>query len=96
MKMIMISYNSAIESEVTEVLKNLSIQNFTKWTNVLGKGEKSGSHFGTEIWPGINSVIAIALEDNKKDEVIAQIRKLRTRFVKIGVKAFVWNLEETT
>ncbi len=96
MKMLMISYNSAINSDVMESLKCCGIENFTKWTQVQGKGRTSGPHFGNEIWPGENSVIFAAVEDNKVEELLPRIRELRSKLGKAGVKAFVWSLEEIT
>ena len=70
MKMVMISYNSAIDSEVMETLKRCGIENYTKWVRVQGRGMTSGSHFGSEIWPGENSVIFSAVEDKKTEDLL--------------------------
>ena len=96
MKMVMISYNSAINSEVMEVLERRAVGSYTKWIQVQGKGETSGSHFGSEVWPGENSVLMIAIDDNEKDKLIEGIKELRQRLGKEGIKAFVWSLEEIT
>lgn len=90
----MVSYNSAIDSEVIEALKKCDIENYTKWTNVQGKGKTSGSHFASEVWPGENSVIFTAIEDDKVLRLLNSIKNLRARLGREGVKAFVWNLEE--
>ena len=92
----MISYNSAINSEVMEILDKCGIEGHTRWTQVLGKGKTSGSHFGSDVWPGENSVIFSAMEDGKSQDIISGIKDLRGRLGKEGVKAFVWPLEEVT
>ena len=96
MKMAMISYNSAINSEIMEALEKCGIENYTKWTQVHGKGKASGPHFGSDVWPGENSVILAAIEDEKKEELLECIEKLRVKLGKEGVKAFVWPLEKIT
>ncbi len=96
MMMMMISYNSAINSDVMELLEKCGIENFTKWRQVQGKGKTSGPHFGDEIWPGENSVIFTAVENDKVEQFLPQFRELRSRLGKAGVKAFVWNLTEIT
>ena len=96
MKMVMISYNSAINSEVMEVLKKCGIENYTRWTQVQGKGKASGSHFGSEVWPGENSVIFSAMEHEKVEDLLKYIKDLRRRLGREGIKAFVWPLEEIT
>ena len=96
MRMVMISYNSAIESDAMEALRKCGIENYTKWTQVQGKGEISGSHFGSEVWPGENSVIFSALEEKEVNNLLSCINELRAKLGKLGIKAFVWNLEEVT
>ena len=96
MKMVMISYNSAINSELMEILGKCGIENFTKWTQVQGKGKISGPHFADEVWPGENSVLFTATEDEKSSNLLKSVKELRTKLGKEGIKAFVWNLEEIT
>ncbi|GAI12059.1 unnamed protein product [marine sediment metagenome] len=96
MKMFMIAYNSAIESEVMEILEKYSIESYTKWTQVQGKGKMSGTHLGTNIWPGENSVLFCAIEGEKTENLIKLIKEHRKKSGNLGIKAFVWNLEEIT
>lgn len=96
MKMVMISYNSAINSEVMEALEKCNIENYTRWTQVQGKGKASGPHMASEIWPGENAVLFIAETSEKVEKLISYIKELRKRLGKEGIKAFVWNLEEVT
>ena len=96
MKMIFIVYNAVIDEEVMEALKEIGVENYTKWDRVLGKGPISGSHFDSDIWPGVNSMLAIAVEDEKKNEIMDRIRELKSKesLRKAGIRAFVLPLEE--
>ena len=94
MKMILISYNVAIDEEVMESLKEVGISGYTKLPRVLGEGKTSGLHLDSHIWPGVNSLLALAVEDDKKDQILAQVMKLRQKLSKEGIKAFVLSLEE--
>ncbi len=96
MKMVMIAYNSAIETEVIEILQKEKIEGYTKWTEVKGKGKSSGTHLGSEIWPGENSVFFCAVEDEKAESLIKLIKEHRKISGKLGIKAFTWDLEEIT
>lgn len=96
MKMVFIMYNIAINDEVMEILKDVEIENYTRWERTTGRGKASGPHLGTNVWPPVNSVLAVAVEDNKKDRLIEEIKKMRQKIGKEGVKAFVWTLEEMT
>ena len=79
MRMVMISYNSAIESDVLEALSKSGIESYTKWAQVQGRGKASGPHFGSEVWPGINCVIFTAIEDEKLSGLLNSIKGLRQR-----------------
>ena len=96
MKMIFIMYNIAINDEVMEILKNEGIKGYTQWERVAGRGKTSGSHLGTHVWPAENSVLAIAVEDDKKDKLIKRIKEARKKLGKEGIKAFVLPLEEVS
>ncbi len=92
--MIFIMYNIAINDEVMQVLKDVGIEEYTRWERATGCGKTSGPHLGNHIWPAVNSVLAVASEDEKKDRLIEQIKELRKKLGKEGIKAFVLPLEE--
>ncbi len=96
MKMVLIVYNAAIEEEMMEALQEIGVENYTKWDRVLGKGPISGPHFDSDVWPGVNSMLAIAVEDEKKDRIMAKVRELKSKesIAKEGIGAFVLPLEE--
>ena len=94
MKMVVVVYNSVIEQDLMNLLEKLGITSYTKWIGVQGKGNMSEPHLGTEIWPGTNSVLALALQDEQKKSIVEEIRSLRSKLGKEGLKAFVLPLEE--
>ncbi|MCK4993766.1 MAG: hypothetical protein KAS13_01800 [Candidatus Omnitrophica bacterium] len=96
MKMVFITYNIAINDEVMEILKNVGIDGYTRWERTTGCGKASGPHLGTNVWPAENSVLAVAIEDEKKYKLIEKINEERKKLGREGVKAFVLPLEEIT
>jgi hypothetical protein len=96
MKMVMISYNEAVESEIMDSLADCSIKNYTKMVNVYGSGLTSGTHMGNDIWPGKNSVLYVACEDREAKKLLSCIRGLRKILGKEGLKAFLLPLEDMT
>ena len=95
-KMVMISYNEAIDTEVMEVLANCGLENYTKIMGTFGCGSTSGVHLGNDIWPGRNNILYIACEEKQAKQILILIRELRKKLGKEGIKAFMWNLEEVT
>lgn len=88
MKMVMISYNEAIDMEVMEVLEQCGLENYTKIMGIYGKGKSSGTHLGNDIWPGKNNILYVACQDEEAKQLISGIKSLRKTLSKEGVKAF--------
>ena len=96
MKMVMITYNEALEDEVMEVLQGCAMKNYTQMTGVYGKGTSSGTHLGNDIWPGRNNLVFFACEDPDAAQLLNCIGYLRKKLGHEGVKAFVMPLEQMT
>lgn len=96
MKMLMLVYNEAIDEEVMEMLASCGADNYTRINSILGKGQTSGTHLGTDIWPGRNNSLLIAIPADKVQHALACIQTLRKTLGAEGIKAFVWNLEAVT
>ncbi len=96
MKMVLLVYNRAIGEEVEEALERCDVRYYTKFPLVHGVGEHSGPHMDSHIWPGANSLLMIACQDEVKDRLLEEVRALRERFRKEGIKAFVVPLEDVT
>ena len=96
MKMVMISYNEAVDMEVMEVLTHCAIKNYTKINGTYGKGDTSGTHLGTDIWPGRNSILYVACKDDEAKKVVSCVKELRKTLGNEGIKAFVLPLDELT
>ncbi|MBU4251953.1 MAG: hypothetical protein KKC39_06255 [Candidatus Omnitrophica bacterium] len=96
MKMVMITYNEALDNEVMEILGDCALKNYTKITGVFGCGTSSGTHLGTDIWPGRNNILYVACEEVVGKQIIVSVRQLRKSLGAEGVKAFLMPLEETT
>lgn len=94
MKMVMISYNEAVEDEVMEALTNCAIKNYTKIEGTYGKGETSGTHLGNDIWPGKNNILYVACQDKEAKALLLSIKELRKSIGKEGVKAFLMPVED--
>ncbi|MBW2039602.1 MAG: transcriptional regulator [Deltaproteobacteria bacterium] len=94
MKMIWIVYDIDREEEVMEVLNRSDIDAYTKWERVLGEGKKSEPKLGTHAWPGFNSALAIAAEEDEALRLLEGLRELARGVGYAGIKVFVWPLEE--
>jgi len=96
LKMEMLVYNEAIESEVMEVLENCGMKNYTKIAGSFGRGSTSGTHLGNDIWPGRNNILYVACDEQQAAQMLSCVKELKERLGKEGVKAFVLPLEGLT
>ena len=94
MKMVMLVYNEAIDNEVMEILEDCLMKNYTKITEVFGCGVASGTHLGTDIWPGRNNILYVACEETVGKKILVAVKQLRKSLGAEGIKAFLMPLEE--
>lgn len=77
------------------MLDKLEIRGFTFWENVQGRGSVDGDpRRGTHTWPEMNSAVMCVVDDEKVEPILTTVRKLDLRNKEVGVKAFVWNIEQ--
>ena len=96
MKAVFIVYNQANTERVEYMLDMLKISGFTFFEQVQGRGTNGGEpRRGTHTWPEMNSAIMTVIEDEKVPELLSVVRKLDARNKEVGVRAFVWNIEQT-
>lgn len=95
MKAVMIILDQAHYTQIVEDLAKLNIRGFTSWREVYGKGSKTGEpHFGSHAWPSINNAILTVVEDNRVKPLLDYLKQLDTEYDNLGLRAFVWNVEE--
>ena len=96
MKMLILIFNEAIDDEVMELLETCKLDSYTRINTVFGKGRLSGAHLGTDIWPGRNNTLLLAVSDEAVEPLLNGVRELRKTMGAEGIKAFTWNLESVT
>jgi hypothetical protein len=94
MKLVFLVYNAAIDEDVMEALEGLGIEEYTKWPRLTGKGKSSGPHLDSATWPGLNSALLIATDDDKALSLLKEVRSLKEKLTREGIKAFLLPLEE--
>lgn len=92
MKMVMVVYNEAVDADVMESLETCCLQSYTKVAGVFGRGDASGTHLGTDVWPGLNNILYVACDEKQAAFILDRVKELRKTLAQEGVKAFVWDL----
>ena len=96
MKAIFISYGQAYDQEIVQILEEAGQRGFTRWEDIGGRGTETGiPHYGNHTWPSMNNAILTIVEDSMVEPILEKVRLKDAEFQDIGLRAFVWNLEQT-
>ena len=95
MKSVFIVFNQANTDRVEYMLDKLGIRGYTMWEDVKGRGTDGGEpRMGTHTWPEMNSAVMTIVPAERVDELLETIKKLDAINKDVGVKAFVWGIEQ--
>ncbi|MBR0122608.1 MAG: hypothetical protein IJM12_02030 [Bacteroidales bacterium] len=95
MKAILIIFNQADTERIEYMLDEMGIRGFTFIENVQGRGSINGEpHRGTHTWPEMNSAVLTIVPDEVVDGVLANVRRLDKRNEEVGIRAFVWTIDQ--
>lgn len=95
MKSIFIVFDQAYYDQILSILKGNNVRGFTRWEEVQGQGTKTGEpHFGTHAWPTLNSSMITVVPDEKVKPILSDLKELDATSELMGLRAFVWNVED--
>ena len=95
MKAVMIIYNQALTEKIEYTLEHFGIRGYTQWDNVEGVGSVAGvPHLGTHTWPEINGVTLTFVEPDKVPLLLEAVRRIDEINKDVGIRAFVWEVEQ--
>ena len=96
MKAVFISYDQAHHEAIIEILDKSSCRGFTAFGNVQGRGSKTGEpHYGSHAWPSMASAILTMVEDHRVEPLLARLHQLDLDRPLLGLRAFVWSIEQS-
>ncbi|MDR3047969.1 MAG: hypothetical protein LBU51_10260 [Bacteroidales bacterium] len=95
MKAVFIIFNQSNTERVQYMFDRLNIKGYTWWENVQGSGTVDGEpRHGTHTWPEMNSACIVVVADEMVPTLLESVEKLDHRNTALGVRAFVWNIEQ--
>lgn len=96
MKSVFIAYDQAHHEAIIDILTRLNCRGFTAFGNVQGRGSKDGDpHYGSHAWPGLAQAILTVVEDRQVAPLLERLRALDEHRPLLGLRAFVWTIEES-
>ena len=95
MKSILITFDQAHYHNVIEALDRSNCRGFTAWEQVSGRGTKTGEpHYGSHAWPSMSSAIITIVDDAQVAPLLTRLRALDEQSPMLGLRAFVWAIEQ--
>ena len=94
MKAIFIAYDQAHHEGIIDILNRHACRGFTGLGIVQGRGSVKGEpHYGTHAWPSLASAMITFVEDDRVEPLLRSLRALDENRPKLGLRAFVWDVE---
>ncbi len=94
MKSIFIAFDQAHYERIIDVLERNNCRGFTAWEQVTGRGTRTGEpHYGSHAWPSMAGAILTVVDDSRVDVVLARLKEIDDDRPRLGLRAFVWNVE---
>lgn len=95
MKSIFIAFDQAHYERIVDMLERSNCRGYTAWEKVTGRGSVDGEpHYGSHAWPSMAGAILTVVEDHRVPIVLAKLKAFNEERPKLGLRAFVWNVEE--
>ncbi len=88
-ELIMLVFNSSIENEVMEALKEAGMTCYTRFPDIQGVGKESEPRLDSHVWPGTNTMLMIATAREIRDGILDAVRMLKERHAEEGIKAII-------
>ncbi len=95
MKSVLITFDQAHYENIITLLEKSNCRGFTSWTEVQGRGSHTGEpHYGSHAWPSLASAVITMVDESKVNQLLKSLRALDEASPKLGLRAFVWNVEQ--
>ncbi len=79
-KLAFIIVESGAEPDVMQVLDDLGLDHYTRWSDISGHGE-TGRKEGSAIFPGLNTVLMVAMPEDRVEPLVERLHEVRDSFI---------------
>ena len=95
MKSVFIAFDQAYKESIVDLLTHLNCRGFSMIEQLQGRGSVNGDpHYGNHAWPSMCSGIITIVEDSVVDLLLERLHQMDVATEKLGLRAFVWNIEK--
>ncbi|MCQ2110512.1 MAG: hypothetical protein MJY79_03330 [Bacteroidaceae bacterium] len=95
MKSILITFDQAYTERIIDLLTRMNCRGFSMVEQLMGRGSKTGEpHYGSHAWPSMCTGILAVVEESHVDPLLEELHAMDLKTEKLGLRAFVWNIEK--
>lgn len=95
MKSIFITFDISHKETIIDMLTHNGCRGFSFFDQMQGRGTKEGEpHYGSHAWPSMCGAIITIVDDNKVANIMKEIETIDKETPQLGLRAFVWNIEQ--
>lgn len=96
MKSLFIAFDQVYTERIIDLLTTSNCRGFSMVEHLQGRGSKTGEpHYGNHAWPSMCSGIISMVDDDKVDGLLSKLHEMDKATEKLGLRAFVWNIEKS-
>ena len=96
MKSVFKTFDQAFFERIMALLDRHNCRGFSYWQQVQGRGSKTGEpHYGSHAWPSMCSAIITIIDETKVAPLLEALHRMDKETEQLGLRAFVWNIEQT-
>ena len=89
-------FDQAHKDAVISLLEHNNCRGFSYFEQMQGRGSKTGDpHYGSHAWPSMCSGIITIVDDKRVDNLLKELKALDEDSELLGLRAFVWNVEQS-
>ena len=95
MKSLFITFDISHKEAIINMLTHNSCRGYSFFDQVQGRGSKTGDpHLGSHAWPSMGAALIAIVEDSKVPTLLKEIEAIDKETPMLGLRAFVWNIEQ--
>ena len=96
MKSIFITFDISHKEDIINMLEHNNCRGFSFFDQMQGRGSRTGDpHYGSHAWPSMCSGIITIVDDKRVDNLLKELKALDEDSELLGLRAFVWNVEQS-
>ncbi len=96
MEFLMLICSTTLQEEIEEFFETHAIGSYTCIPSVYGSGKGGGTRLNTEVWPGLNMMYILTLDQEKYEKLKNWVARYRKNETREGLKLFSLAMKECT